>query len=201
MKLRYSLASPFARKVLITGLETGLDSRIERIPTDAWAPDTDLPRDNPLCKVPALITDGGEHLYDSPVICEYLDSLHAGSKLFPPTGEARWTALRRQALADGIMDAAVASRTESTNRPAEYRWTGWLDRQGRAIARAVDTLETEAPGLAGTFSIGEIAVVCALGYLDYRLPALAWRQDHPRLASWYALQQDRASVAATVPRG
>lgn len=199
MKLRYSPASPFVRKVLITARETGLEGRIETIPTNAWAPDTDLPRDNPLGKVPALVTDGGEHLYDSPVICEYLDSLHEGSKLFPPAGGARWTALRRQALADGMMDAAVSCRTETTNRPAEFRWTGWLERQGRAITRAADTLEEDVAGLSGSFAIGEIAIVCALGYLDFRLPSLAWRQGRPRLAAWYGALESRASVAATAP--
>ncbi len=199
MKLRYSKTSPFVRKVIVVALETGLESRIERIPTDAWAPDTDLPQDNPLCKVPTLIADDGMHLYDSPVVCEYLDSLHDGGKLFPPAGETRWTALRRQALADGIMDAALASRTETTMRPAEYRWAPWLDRQGRAIKRAIDALEAEALDLDRQFTIGEITIVCALGYLDFRLPALAWQHGHPQLTAWYATQQRRASVAATVP--
>lgn len=199
MKLRYSPTSPFVRKVVISALETGLDSKIERILTNAWAADTDLPLDNPLGKVPALITGDGEHLYDSPVICEYLDSLHDGNKLFPPSGGARWTALRRQALADGIMDAAVAWRIETTTRPAEYRWGSWSDRLAKVIARALAVLEEEAGDLAGRFTIGEITIVCALSYLDFRWPSLAWRQDHPNLASWYATQELRASVAATVP--
>ncbi|PKU22294.1 glutathione S-transferase [Telmatospirillum siberiense] len=201
MKLRYSPASPFARKVLVVAQEIGLGGAIERIPTDAWAADTDLPHDNPLCKVPALITDEGGHLYDSPVICEYLDSLHGGAKLFPPAGEARWTALRRQALADGIMDAALVCRVETTARPAEYRWTAWLDRQRNAITRAVDAFENETGSFSGFFSIGEIALVCALGYLDFRLPDLDWRQGHPSLATWYAAQESRPSVAETKPNG
>jgi glutathione S-transferase len=201
MKLRYSPTSPFVRKVLVVAQETGLDDRIERIPTNAWAPDTDLPRDNPLGKVPTLITDGGEHLYDSPVICEYLDSLHDGEKLFPPAGGPRWTALRRQALADGIMDAAVSRRTEMTFRPAEHRSAAWMDRQAATVTRALDFLEEEVDGLTGRFTIGEIAIVCALGYLDFRWPEMAWRQHHPRLASWYAPFESRASIVATAPHG
>jgi glutathione S-transferase len=201
MKLRFSPTSPYVRKVRIVALETGLDDRIERIATNAWAPETDLPLDNPLGKVPALITDGGEHLYDSPVICEYLDSLHDGAKLFPAAGGARWTTLRRQALADGIMDAAVIWRLEMTSRPAELRWTEWSERQSRAITRGLDVLEEEANTLSRQITIGEITIVCALGYLDFRWPSVVWRQNRPALAAWYALHEARASVAATVPQG
>jgi len=116
MKLRYGAASPYARKARVMIHECGLQERIELELTDVWAPDADITNDNPLGKVPALIGDGGEVLYDSPVICEFLDSQHDGLKLFPPSGGARWKALRRQALADGIMDAAILRRLES-NRP------------------------------------------------------------------------------------
>jgi len=199
MNLRYSQTSPFVRKVVITAIEAGLDSRITRETTNAWSPDTDLPRHNPLSKVPALITDGGEALYDSPVICEYLDSLHDGAKLFPASGGARWTALRRQALADGIMDAALAVRVETTTRPEPHRWPAWAERQRAAINRGLDALEEEAALLAGQWTIGEIAIVCALGYLDFRAPVDDWRATRPRLAAWYAAAAQRASVVATAP--
>jgi glutathione S-transferase len=199
MKLRHSYSSPYVRKAMITALEAGLDDEIELLATNPWAADTDLPNDNPLCKVPALITDGGEHLFDSPVICEYLDGLHDGAKIFPAAGGARWTALRRQALADGILDAAVALRVETVMRPAELQWTKWTERQTSTINRALDALEDEAAAFADLFTIGEITVVSALGYLDFRFHTMDWRSGRPRLAAWCAKQASRPSVAATIP--
>ena len=134
MKLRYSSASPYVRKVTVLAIETGLDGRIEWVPTDVWDPSTDLPGDNPLGKVPTLITDGGEALYDSPVICEFLDTLHDGLKLFPPPGGARWTALRRQALADGVLDAGIARRLEAL-RPEKERSASWSAKQAAVVDR------------------------------------------------------------------
>lgn len=200
MKLRYSPTSPYVRKVVIVALETGLDARIERLKTNAWDPATDLPADNPLGKVPALIMDDGQQFYDSPVICEVLDSLHDGAKFFPAAGPARWTALRRQALGDGILDAALQVVIESIRRPEGYRWSGWIDRQKAAIARSLDQLEQEAADLGKQFTIGEVSIAAALGYLDFRLAADAWRQNHPRLAAWYAEVEKRPSVAVTVPK-
>src|SRR3990167_1033017 len=107
MKLRYSPTSPYVRKVSVTLIETGLDKNIERVATSVWDPKTDIGKDNPLGKIPTLITDDGAVLYDSPVICEYLDGLHKGPKLFPASGEARWRALRLQALGDGMTDAGI----------------------------------------------------------------------------------------------
>jgi len=201
MKLRYSPTSPYVRKVSIVALETGLDGHLENVATNAWAPDTDLPKDNPLSKVPALVTDGGEVLFDSPVICEYLDSLHDGHKLFPASGGARWTQLRLAALADGILDAALLRRVETMMRPEDKRWPDWIARQECAIARGLDELEEECAGWGSDFLIGQIGVVAALGYLDFRDPGLNWRQTRPRLAAWLAALASRPSVAATVPKG
>lgn len=200
MKLRYSPTSPFARKVLAIAVEAGLRDRIALVPTDAWAPGTDLVKDNPLCKVPALVLDGGEVLYDSPVICEYLDSLHDGIKLFPATGGARWTALRRQALADGLMDAAVARRLEE-KRPDGERSQGWIDRQTAAMTRALDALEDEADQLGQQPTIGHIAIACALGYVDLRFDADNWRRTRPALADWCDLFFQRRSMVETVHKG
>jgi glutathione S-transferase len=199
MKLRYSNTSPYVRKVMVTAIECGLDSQIDRIVTNPWSPDTDLPGDNPLSKIPALITEGGEHLYGSVVICEYLDSLHDGTKLFPPAGGARWTALRRHSLGDGILDAAVFLRIETVMRPAELRWTDWADRQRRAINRSLDVLENEAENLFSRFSIGEITILSALGYLDFRQGVPDWRSRRPRLSQWFAEQEQRPSAIATQP--
>ena len=199
MKLRFSVTSPFARKVLIVAIETGLDARIERVPTNAWDPATDLVRDNPLSKVPALVLDGGETLYDSPVICEYLDSLHDGTPLLPPAGGARWAHKRLEALADGLMDAAVAIRVELSQRPEDKRWQPWVERQTRAIERALDAFEEAAANWGDAFGLGQVAVVCALGYLDFRFASLDWRAGRPRLAAWAAAHATRPSVAATRP--
>ena len=200
MKLRYSPTSPYVRKVTILALETGLDSEIERLRTNAWDPATDLPSDNPLGKVPCLVLDDGQQLYDSPVICEVLDSLHDGVKFFPPAGPARWTAIRRQALADGILDAALQVVIESLRRPEEFRWQGWIDRQKAAINRGLAQLEREADDLGKQFTIGEVTIVAALGYLDFRMANDDWRKSHPKLAAWFADVSKRPSVSATVPQ-
>lgn len=200
MKLRYSTTSPYVRKVTVVALESGLDGRIERIVTNTGDPASDHDKDNPLGKVPALILDGGERLYDSPVICEYLDSLHDGPKLFPAAGPERWLALRQQALADGVLDAAVLRMLEQTRRPEPLRWDAWIALQGRKIRTALDQLEHEAEGLAGPLTIGRIAVACALGYLDFRAPDEGWRAGRPKLADWYAGVAERPSMRATVPR-
>ena len=200
MKLRYSPTSPYVRKVWIVALETGLAERIELVTTNAWAPDTDLTADNPLSKVPALIADGGEALFDSPVICEYLDSLHDGQRLVPDSGGARWAQLRLQALADGILDAALAKRIETSMRPEDKRWPGWIERQGNAIRRGLDVLEEECAAWGSDFLIGQIAVASALGYLDFRFGAEDWRPSRPRLAAWFADVSGRASVTKTVPK-
>ncbi len=201
MKLRYSATSPYARKVWVVALETGLAGRIEFVPTNVWAPDTDVSRDNPLGKVPALITEGGEALYDSPVICEYLDSLHDGHKLFPASGGARWNQLRLAALADGILDAAIAKRIELAMRPEDKRWSDWTARQDRAMVRALDVLEEECAAWGDDFLIGQIGVAAALGYVDFRDPGLDWRNGRPALTAWYAAIAKRPSMVESEPKG
>jgi len=200
MKLRFSPTSPYVRKVTVTAIELGLDGRIERVPTNTQDPKSDHAEDNPLGKVPALVTDEGERLYDSPVICEHLDSLADGPGLFPPAGAERWRALRRQALADGILDAAILKMLETKRRPEALRWDGWIRLQSGKIAKALDQLEREADGLAGPLTIGEIAVGCALGYLDFRFPAEDWGATRPHLAAWYEGFAQRPSMQQTVPR-
>lgn len=199
MKLRYSPTSPYVRKVSVVALETGLDNRIERIATNVWSPDTDVAAHNPLGKVPALITEGGETLFDSPVICEYLDSLHDGLKLFPPPGGARWTALRRQALGDGILDAGILMRLER-GRPENEQSPSWIARQTAVVARGLDALEDEAEALGGPVTIGHIAIGCALGWVEYRFTDDDWRKRRPSLARWHETFARRRSMEETVPR-
>jgi glutathione S-transferase len=203
MKLRYSPTSPYVRKVMVAALETGLAERIERIPTAVLPtkPNEEVARENPLVKVPALTNDDGLVLYDSPVICEYLDTLHNGPKLFPPTGTARWIALRQQALGDGILDAAILGRYE-IQRPKEYQWQDWIDAQLRKVRGALAALEieVEAGELGGPLTIGQITVGCALGYLDFRYQSEEWRARQRRLAAWFDEFSKRKSMQLTVPR-
>lgn len=197
MKLRFSNTSPFVRKVRMVAIEAGLDGQIALQPTNAWAPESDLPKDNPLGKVPTLVLDNGDTLYDSAVICEYLDSLHNGHKLFPEAGPERWRQLKLHALADGILDAAVQIRIESAIRPEDKRWSSWIDRQHAAIVRALDELEREVGHWGGVFLIGPISVAAALGYLDFRKAVADWRENRPHLAHWYTTIHNRRSVRET----
>lgn len=198
MKLRYSKTSPYVRKVMMVAMEAGLAANITLEPTDAWSPDTTLPQDNPIGKVPTLILDDGTTLYDSPVICEYLDGLHDGPKLFPAVGPARWTALRLQALADGICDAAVLRRLEAM-RPEGERSPSWIGRQRMVLVRGCDALEADAGKLAGPTTVGTLAAMAALGYLDLRCADLGWRDGRPRLAAWFEEASRRQSFRDTRP--
>ena len=201
MKLRYSPTSPYVRKVVVTAIEAGLDERIERIETDVWNPETDIAEDNPLGKVPALVTDEGRVLCDSPTICDYLDSLHEGPRLIPAEGPARWQVLNLHALANGVMDAAVARVIEHRARPEHLRFDGWLERQKLKIDRALDSLDRQAAEgvLDGPVNLGTITVGCALGYLDLRFSEDAWREGRPALEAWYDAFSQRPSMQATVP--
>jgi len=203
MKLRFAPTSPFVRKVMVTALETGLAGRIEKIPSSVMPtkPNDEIARENPLVKVPALTTDDGMVLYDSPVICEYLDSLHSGPKLFPAPGPQRWVALRQQALADGVLEAGILARYESL-RPKELQWPDWTEGQMRKVRGAVAALEVEVGQglLRGPLTIGQIAIGCALGYLDFRYASLEWRNTAPGLGRWYADFAERPSMRQTVPQ-
>lgn len=200
MKLRFSPTSPYVRKVVVTAMERGLDGQIERIPTNTRDPQSGLSGDNPLGKVPCLILDNGERLFDSPVICAYLDSLAEGEPLIPATGEARWRALRQEALADGIQDAALLRMGEAMRRPEQYRWPAFIEAQRKKVVRALDTLELEVDQLNGPLTLGQIAVGCALGYLDLRFAEDDWRSGRPKLAAWYEDFVARPSMMATVPK-
>jgi glutathione S-transferase len=158
-----------------------------------------LARDNPLMKIPALVTDAGETLYDSPVICEYLDTLHQKPKFFPEVGARRFAAMRLQALTDGMMDAAVLCRYETAARPEALRWKDWIEGQKRKVFGGLDVLEAEADSWGDEFGIGQIGVACVLGYLDFRFAGWGWRTGHPKLAGWFERVSRRPSVAATAP--
>jgi len=201
VKLFYAPTSPYVRKVMVLLIELGLDQKVERITgaTTPMAANTTLSAMNPLAKLPALAIDSGETLYDSRVICEYLDSQFGGGRFFPQGGAARWTALRRQALGDGLLDAALLVRYEETARPAEKRWSDWSSGQWGKVARAIDAIEREAASLGSTFDIGTITLVCALEYLDLRFPDRDWRPAHSKTARWLKTLSQHPSLKATTP--
>jgi glutathione S-transferase len=197
VKLRYSPTSPFVRKVRVTAIELGLDSRIERVPTNTADPTTDLSKENPLGKVPSMTLDDGMVLYDSAVICEYLDSL-VENRLHPAAGPSRWAALRREALADGIMDAGVLVRGEILRPPGEQS-VSFVARQKAKMTTALDALEGEADEFDDHLDIGLISIACALGYVDFRFDADKWRQTRAKLACWYDRFAQRPSMRSTEP--
>jgi glutathione S-transferase len=201
MKLWYSPASPFARKVRASALELGLGGRIELavVTVQPSKPNLELARENPLIKIPALKTDDGSVLYDSRVICEYLHALAGGGRLFPAAGAARWDALRRQALGDGIMDAGILRRYELAQRPEALHWADWLAGQQAKVDHGLDAAEREARGWGEAFDIGHITLACALGWLDFRFPDAGWRAARPQLAAWFERISARPSLAQTAP--
>jgi glutathione S-transferase len=202
MKLYYSSASPYVRKVMVTALETGLESKIETVPATVAPnkPNAEVARDNPLMKVPTLVTDGGEALYDSRVICEYLDSLHGGRKLIPASGGERWRVLCLQALGDGILDAGLLTRYETFLRPEPLRWSDWTSGQSLKITQSLDMLENDSELLAGPINLGQIAVACAIGWLEFRKPLGEIRPGRPTLFKWYDEFLKRPSMQATMPK-
>ncbi len=183
MILRYSPASPYARKIRIAAELLGLSERIRIESASTADPNDSLRIQNPLGKIPTLILADGSSLYDSRVIADYLDHLSGGGKLIPADPDRRFAALRLQALGDGINDAALLIRYETATRPAALRDPEAIALQQGKIDRALATLEAAPP--AGRPDIGQIALACALGYLDLRFEG-AWRQTHPRLAAWLA---------------
>ena len=199
MKLYYSPTSPYVRKVNVFAIEAGLDEEIKRINTNPWVEDVNLLSVNPLSKVPTLIMDDGSELYDSPVICEYLDSLNQGSRLIPAEGVDRWYALRLQALGDGILDAAV-SRFLERKRAVSQQSRDWENMQQSTIQRVLDSLESMIDKWNADITIGQITIACALGYLDFRFAEDDWRQDHPALANWFMEFSQRPSMQITQPK-
>jgi glutathione S-transferase len=198
MKLLWSSRSPFARKVMVAAHETGLANRIrtERVVVAANKPNADVMALNPLNKIPTLVLDDGTVLHDSRVICEYLDTLHDGPKLIPADGPARWRALRRQALGDGLMEVNVL-RLGEQNRPKEAQSEAHLGAYAKKIVSALDRLEVEEVGPAATPDIGDIAIACALAHLDFRFAADDWPAGRAKLAAWHAGFASRPSMRAT----
>lgn len=190
--------SPFARKVRVAAIETGQPGLIDwQMITRVERPKV-VPPHNPLGKVPVVILDSGEALYDSPVICAYVDARHDGPKLIPAEEPDRWRALRLEALGDGLGEAVVAVALESAKPEAE-RSQAVIDRQGGKVSSALAALDAAAASFRDPLTMGEIAVACAIGYMELRGVAAGWRQKHPALADWYAAMCKRPSFAETAP--
>jgi len=201
MKLYWSPRSPFVRKVMVFAHETGLAGRIETVRTNAamTQPNRDLMRVNPLGKIPTLITDDGKALFDSTVICEYLDSLHGGEKLFPQAPEKRWQALRWHALGDNMLDNLVLWRNELI-RPKPQQSPETLAAFELKIRTSLEFLNNEAAALdAASLGIGHVVIGVVLGYIDFRFPGLGWRNGHPNLSAWYESFAQRPSIKNTLP--
>ena len=203
MKLFFSPASPYVRKVMVVAREKGIADRIEKIATKVSpvSRNRQLVPHNPLGKVPCLLLDDGRALVDSRVIAAYLDSL-AEPRLNPDGGSARYDALTLEALADGLLDGCLLVRYETLLRPAELQWSDWRDGQAAKIDGVLDLLEANwIKSLDGPVTIGVIAVACALGYLDFRFAAKDWRATHPGLAAFFARFRERPAMQATIPTG
>jgi glutathione S-transferase len=196
VKLYYSPASPYVRKVRICAITRGIDGQIELVPCNPNLSPAELLADNPLSKVPTLVTDDGVALFDSPVICEFLDSLGDALAMFPEHGAARWRALKQQAMGDGILDACVPRRLELL-RPQDEGRAAAVARMRAAVERTLDALEAEPPHKA--VDIGSVSVACALGYLDFRFPREPWRPIRSKLAAWFEAFSEDPAVASTVP--
>jgi len=202
LKLHHNLASPFVRMVMVIAHELNIAEQIEMIDTGIFLPDRvndAVAADNPLGKIPALITNHGTVLYDSRVICEYLCH-HAGNKeLLPDEPVSRFRILTLQSLAIGLMDAGVSRRYETTVRPEERRWPEWVARQHTRMEAGLDELETNWAGELATVNAGSIAAAVVLAYFDFRYDDLGWRDTRPKLAAFYEGFSVRPSMAATQP--
>lgn len=199
MKLFFAVPSPFARKVRVLVAEKKIP-RIELVTVSPFDTPQDLVSVNPLCKVPSLLLDDDSVLYDSPLICEYLDQLGEGPRLIPADGKARWTVQRRHALADGLMETTQSLALEINRRPEHERSPKFIQRWCATMARAVAALEAEIDGFGPDIDMGHIATGCALAYLDLRASEhLSWRSEAPQLTNWFADFERRPSMQSTRP--
>lgn len=198
MRILFSPNSPYVRKCLVTAHELGLNDRVQLLPSNAHPVqrDAQIIRDNPLGKVPTFFTDDGQVLYDSRVICEYLNNLVKGS-LLPADGARRWETLTLQSLGDGMLDASLLARYEDVARPDHLKWPDWRAAQLDKVETSLAWLCVHAEMLQSRVDMGSLAIGCALWYLDLRFEALRWRDRHPNMAKWYAEFSQRPSMGMT----
>ena len=199
MKLHYSPASPFARKAWVTAIECGFGDRLTLLPTNPHDSTPALVAANPFSKVPALELDNGDVMYESLLICEYLDDMAGGGIMIPAERSERLAMLRRHALANGLMEVSVLRRVESLRAKDADRDKN-MARQEAITRRALDRLEAMAAALDDTLDLGNVSIVIALDYLDFRFPGDAWRQGRPALTAWHERNSKRESLKSTMPK-
>lgn len=199
MKLHYATASPFVRKAMVTAIECGFDKSLTLLPTNPHQSTLALVAANPFSKIPALELDNGEVIYESLLICEYLDEMAGGGIVFPKDKARRLAMLRRHALANGLMEVSVLRRVESVRGQDADRDKN-IARQAMITTRALDLLENAAPTLDDILDLGNLSIVIALDYLDFRFPGDSWRQSRPALAGWHEQYSKRDSLKVTVPQ-
>jgi glutathione S-transferase len=199
MKLYWSPRSPFVRKVMVCAHEIGIPDRIEKIYTlvSSSAVNADMMRVNPLGRIPALVTESGESLYDSIVICDYLDTRYGGGRLFPHDEARRWDALRRHALANGMLEILVQWRSERS-RPASQQSSDPLRAFESKVASGLSAADADAASTSSAVDIGHVTLGVVLGYLDFRYADIDWRARHVRLAHWFEPFGARASMKNTL---
>jgi glutathione S-transferase len=202
MKLIGSLASPFVRKVRVVLAEKKIDYTYEL--ENVWATDTSIQASNPLGKVPCLIMDDSGAMFDSHVIVEYLDTLTPVGKMIPPNGRERAEVKCWESLADGVLDAAILVLLENKLRAPELRSQDWIDRQMSKVHAGLKAMSSglgDTPFCTGNaYTLADVAVGCALGWLSFRFPEIAWRDDYPNLAKLLDKLSERASFKDTVPQ-
>lgn len=196
MKLRWSPTSPFVRKVMVLLKEKGIEGQVELEKSNPLNREDRAATPNPLGKIPCLIADDGTVLYDSPVILEYLDATCDGPKLLPASGPARWAALRREALADGIMEASLACFIESMRKP-EQQSAGWLAHNRANAFKAISSLEGEAAEFGDGVDVGLLSLAIGIAFAEQVFPDEDWRSGSPALASWYETFAARPSMTET----
>lgn len=198
MILRHSPTSPFVRKVMVLLHEKGMVDRVTIDAVDGWSEPAVLTAENPLSMVPTLLLDDGQVLYDSAVICDYLDSQYGGPAMIPD-GQDRWQVMCDQALADGMLDCAVLIFLELGKRPQAKQWNWWLTLKRHAIERSLDQLEACTDKLTPRVDLGTVSIAVALAYLDLRNVVGDWRAPRPGLSKWHANFAARSSMVATAP--
>lgn len=199
MKLFASTTSPFVRKVLVLLHEKGAFERVSVEYVDPWAMPEALTAVNPLSKVPTLVLENGEMIIDSAVICDYLDRHLSGPRLVSDAEPEYWRTRVTEALANGLLEASVGVFLEGGKRPEALRWPEWVAFQQQTIDRTLEAFERQIEGIGKRFDYAAVCLLCALGHVEFRNTAGAWREGRPRLAAWFDGLQDRPSVAATRP--
>lgn len=201
MKLTFSPASPFARKVRIAAIETGLIDKIEFVSATVapGQPNEEYSKITPLKKLPVLILDNGDVILDSYVIVEYLDELAGGGKLIPTSGPDRWKVKSDHSLLQGMLDSMLLCRYEGMVRPEPLRWTAWSDDHWNRAWAGMARFENEPEVLSGPFNIAQIGLVCVLGYADFRFADCGWRKAYPKLDAFHQRMLERPSVKVSVP--